>query len=119
MPREIQAWAGKPATAPPAPAPPAQTASAVSRSENAAREPAEKALCPKCLRGTLVALASGGWGCTCCAEILRTENYPDAAPGVADQIDAINAMLRRNALTLGPGGVPLAENNPNKRRARR
>lgn len=89
-------------------------------------------VCPACRGGTLIGLASGALGCTACAEVFSprgTESpvapdapEPEEAPPL-DGIDAINAMLRRNQLVLGPGGVPLAETRtaaePTPRRSRR
>jgi len=116
MPRDARNWSGKllspPAESAPQPiAPPAPSLAAPSVS------------CPNC-RGELRALASGALGCMTCAAIFQARRSAEDAlspePDTAiDQMDAINAMLRRNTLVLGPGGVPLAESDSDDNRGGR
>ncbi len=123
MPREMKSWGGKdipPAPVAPAhvplPAPMPPPAPAAPRGPGF---PAETP-CPRCGHAGLRTLASGALKCAACAAIFSEQHAapPPAPPreeaeppvsAALDQIDAINAMLRRNALVLGPGGVPLAE----------
>ena len=132
MPRDVHAWSGKPLaptsesalqpTALPAPSVAAQNFSAPA-TESAPAAP--RVSCPNC-GGELRALASGALGCMACAAVFQERANADAIrateppPGAAlDQIDAINAMLRRNTLVLGPGGVPLSESREDDSRGLR
>ena len=131
MPREVSAWSGKPLTAPAPVACSAGASSARGASEHAGETPALRsaqttaAKCPQCSRGELRVLASGGLGCSTCGAVFRAqEATPQREPApepeeALDQIDAINAMLRRNTLVLAPGGVPLAQNEEQTRSGRR
>ncbi len=119
MPREIQNWGGKdvppPARAiqpPPAAAPLPAAAPAAPQIEPAATP------CPLCGEAELRRLASGALKCGACAAVFAQQAAappppapppPRDDPEALDQIEAIDTMLRRNALVLGPGGVPLAE----------
>lgn len=131
MPRDVHAWSGKP-LAPPAPIAPILTQAmppvVPKASSLPAAEPtlaAATVSCPRCGGGALRMLASGALGCSGCAAVFQSQ--APAPPRVAepppaealDQIDAINAMLRRNTLVLGPGGVPLAESREDERRGSR
>ena len=124
MPREIAAWNGKPLAPPPAVVRPALIAPVPEIPSAGAASPAHPG-CPRCGIGTLRLLASGALGCSGCAAIFQPHHpepppIPEPEPERAlDQIDAINAMLRRNALVLGPGGVPLAESGTQSRGSRR
>lgn len=123
MPRDMHRWSGKPLSAPPVPpAASPQLVPPVASGEKGSPPPA--VACPRC-SGEVRLLASGALGCTACAAIFQAQasvapvRIEAPAEQALDQIDAINAMLRRNTLVLGPGGVPLAESRTESRGNRR